>query len=256
MVAQGTKIIEGVTPTSIEKVSDNGRDRLKVTYSNGVSDIFDTVLCATGRNADTLKLNLPSLGVTINTSNGKVVGTNEQTTVPHIYAIGDIVDTVPELTPVAIMSGRLLAKRLFGNTTGAASEYMNYKHVPTTVFTPLELGTVGYSEEQAIAEFGEDAIDSYISNFTPLEMTMLHLEGNPCIAKIVVNVLKNNTVLGIHIAAPNAGEIIGGSSAAIKKGITLEELNSVVGVHPTIGEELVGLTISKSSGANANKAGC
>ena len=82
--------------------------------SDGVTEEYDTVLCAIGREADTRGLALESLGVAVNTKSGKVVCRNEQTSVPHVYAIGDIVDGAPELTPVAIMAGRLLARRLFG----------------------------------------------------------------------------------------------------------------------------------------------
>jgi len=258
MILHGTNVIQGVTPTSIEKVpsTNGGKDQLRVHYSNGGSDVFDTVLCATGRYADTAKLNLDAVGVKVNPSNGKIIAQNEQTSKPHIYAIGDNVDKTPELTPVAIMAGRLLANRLFGASKNTSFEYMNYRNVPTTVFTPLEFGTVGYTEDQAIDEFGADAVDAYISSFTPLESTLLHLEGNPCFAKVVVNVHKNNQVLGIHIAAPNAGEIIQGFAVALKKGITYEELTSVVGIHPTVAEELVSMTVAKSSGTNAEKAGC
>jgi thioredoxin reductase (NADPH) len=177
-----------------------------------------------------------------------------------------------ELTPVAIMAGRMLARRLMagvprrpaeGDTEGTAAaapapprvEYMDYKKIATTVFTPLELGTVGLSEEDAIAEYGDSSVDSYISSFTPLEMSLLHLEGNPCLAKVVVNT-DTGLVLGMHIAAPNAGEIIQGFGAALKKGITYDELMTVVGIHPTVAEEFVTLSVSKKSGVDANKSGC
>lgn len=276
MTKQGTKIITGVTPTNITKIpmGTNGslRDQFIVTYSNGESDTYDTVLSAIGRRADTSNLNFDTIGVKINPSNGKIIATNEQSTVSNIYAIGDVVDKTPELTPVAIMAGKLLAKRLsYGNidsdntnnTNNTSNnnnnlkvEYMNYKNVATAVFTPLEIGTVGYSEDDAIAVFGADAVDSYISAFTPLEHTLLHLEDNPCLVKVVVNINDNNKVLGMHIAAPNAGEIIQGFATGIKKGITYDELMTVVGIHPTIAEELVGVTVSKKSGASAEKAGC
>jgi len=165
------------------------------------------------------------------------------------------------------MAGRMLARRLMSGVprksedaaatpaVPAKVEYMDYKKIATTVFTPLELGTVGLSEEDAIAEHGADSVDSYISSFTPLEMSLLHLEGNPCLAKVVVNT-DTNAVLGMHIAAPNAGEIIQGFGVAIKKGITYDELTTVVGIHPTVAEELVTLSISKKSGVDANKSGC
>lgn len=260
MTATGTNIKTGVTPTKIEKIPgvDGGRDQFRVTLSNGESDVYDTVLAAMGRRADTDKLGLDSLGVKINPANGKIIASNEQTSVPHIYAIGDVVDKTPELTPVAIMAGRKLARRLMpasGNSSGVP-DYMDYDNIATTVFTPLEMGTVGLSEDAANAKYGEEAVDSFISYFTPLETALQHPDGNPCIAKVVVNTMDNNRVLGMHIASPNAGEIIQGFGVAMKKGLTLEELNSVVGIHPTCAEELVDVSVSKKSGVDANKSGC
>ena len=86
---------------------------------------------------------------------------------PHIYAIGDVVDGAPELTPVAIMAGKLLAKRLF---TGSRS-LMAYKNIATAVFTPLEIGSVGLTEEEANTKYGSSCIESYVSAFKPLEWT-------------------------------------------------------------------------------------
>lgn len=138
MEHHGTKIITGVLPTSIEKLS-NGR--LLVSYGD-VSEEFDTVLEAVGRTPDLAGLNLTALtGDDISKSiavapSGKVICQNEQTSVPHVYAIGDVVEGAPELTPVAILAGRLLAQRLFGSGT----ETIDYKDIATAVFTPLELG--------------------------------------------------------------------------------------------------------------------
>ena len=151
----------GVTPTSIEEVANTDSTKetpqYKVTYSNGESDTYDTVLTAIGRRADTAGLGLDTLGLNINPNNGKIIATNEQTNIPHIYAIGDVVDKTPELTPVAIMAGKMLARRLVDSNTSTNAktpvEYMNYKDVATAVFTPLELGTVGLSEDEAKAMY-------------------------------------------------------------------------------------------------------
>lgn len=153
MKEQGTKIVLGVTPQSIEKVPNTDptkeKEQLKVTYSNGESDVFDTVLTAIGRRADTAGLNLEALGLNVNPNNGKIIASNEQTSVPHVYAIGDVVDKAPELTPVAIMAGKMLARRLVNASSDTNVEYMDYKNVATAVFTPLEMGTVGLSEDEA-----------------------------------------------------------------------------------------------------------
>eukprot|EP00112_Aurelia_sp_Birch-Aquarium-sp1_P022220 Seg618.2 transcript_id=Seg618.2/GoldUCD/mRNA.D3Y31 product="Thioredoxin reductase 1 cytoplasmic" protein_id=Seg618.2/GoldUCD/D3Y31 len=115
---------------------------------------------------------------------GRVIADDyEQTSVPNIYAVGDILQGKPELTPVAIQAGKLLAKRLYAGAT----EKTDYINVPTTVFTPLEYGSCGYSEEAAMEKFGEDKIEVYHTNFQPLEYTVAERDSNDCYAKILCN---------------------------------------------------------------------
>jgi thioredoxin reductase (NADPH) len=146
MENHGTKFIRGTVPTKIEKPDPNGKTI--VTYEVDGQTIqaeYDTVLFAIGRYALTKELNLDKVGIRVE-SNGKIkVSDTEQTEVSHIYAIGDVIYGKLELTPVAIKAGKLLAYRLFGGAT----EKMDYINVPTTVFTPLEYGSCGYSEEEA-----------------------------------------------------------------------------------------------------------
>lgn len=120
-----------------------------MTFADGTSDVYDTVFGAIGRSADTSKLGCDAVGVKTNPKNGKVICEFEQTSVPNIYAIGDVMEGCPELTPVAIQAGKMLARRLFDGS----DEPMDYTNVATTVFTPLEYGTVGLSEEDAKSKF-------------------------------------------------------------------------------------------------------
>lgn len=254
MLHNGTRIIEGVTPQSIEKLPSG---KLLVTYSNGTSDEFDTVLAAVGRSMDTEKLGIDAKGampLTVS-KGGKLVCSNEQTSVPHVYAVGDIVDGAPELTPVAIKAGKLLARRLFDKDRSA--ELMDYKRIATTVFTPLELGTIGLTEEEAIAQSGEEAIEIYSRSFHPLEWTIVESAADlRCIAKVVVE-KDTDKILGMHIAAPNAGEVMQGFSLAFQQGtLTHAQLLDNVGIHPTVAEEFCGLDISKSSGLSTEKTNC
>ena len=133
MKKTGVKFIRGAVPTEISK---NGKGQKVVTYKQGedeVEDIFDTVLLGIGRNADTKGLNLESVGVKT-ADNGKIIANDDDTTdAKDIYAIGDCVAGRLELTPTAILAGKLLSRRLFGTKT----DLMSYKFVPTTVFTPL-----------------------------------------------------------------------------------------------------------------------
>ena len=130
-----------------------------------MTDEFDTVLFAIGRYAVTSGLNLKNAGVVCE-KNGKFkVNDVEQTNVPNIYAIGDVMYGLLELTPTAIKAGKLLSNRLFAGAT----EKMDYINVPTTVFTPLEYGCCGYSEDDAKEKYGADNIKTYHIQFQPLE---------------------------------------------------------------------------------------
>ena len=227
MMKRGTKIVTGVLPNSIQKLPSG---KLLVSYGE-TSEEFDTVLEAIGRTPDIAGLNLASVnegaGVKVHATSGKIVCTNEQTSVPHIYAIGDIVHGCPELTPVAILAGKLLARRLFGDSV----ETIEYKNIATAVFTPLELGTVGYTEVEAEEKFGKDAIECYVASFSPLEWSITeHHADVSCFAKIVVHKEENNKVVGMHIASPNAGEVIQGYGLALKKGINYSVRNSVCSI--------------------------
>lgn len=188
-------------------------------------------------------------------SNGKIkANDDESTNIPHIYAIGDVLYGMLELTPVATKAGKLLAYRLFGGAT----EKMDYLNVPTTVFTPLEYGAVGYSEEDAKKRFGEENISTYHTEFKPLEWSYRKI-GRPevdCYIKIIVNKADSNRVVGFHICAPNAGEITQGLGVAIKIGVTKEQLDSTVGIHPTIAEDCIGLKFTKEENPDVKKGGC
>jgi pyruvate/2-oxoglutarate dehydrogenase complex dihydrolipoamide dehydrogenase (E3) component len=160
-------------------------------------------LFAVGRYAVTGSLNLENAGV-ICEKNGKfIVNDVEQTNVPHIYAIGDVIFGQLELTPVAIKAGHLLCNRLFNGQT----EKMDYSNVPTTVFTPLEYGCCGPSEEDSKKEHGAENIKTYHTTFQPLEWQYnKNRAGGDCYVKVIVNIITDK-VISFHILAPNAGEI-------------------------------------------------
>lgn len=159
-----------------------------------------------GRYAVTAGLNLANAGV-VAESNGKFrVNKQEQTNVPNIYALGDVLYGRLELTPVAIKTGHLLAQRF----AGVGTALMDYDSVPTTVFTPLEYGCVGLTEKEAKTKYGDDNIATYHTKFKPLEWEFNKKTMNgkrTGYTKVLVNRLDSNRVVGFHIAAPNAGEI-------------------------------------------------
>uniref|UniRef100_A0A674MDH2 thioredoxin-disulfide reductase (NADPH) n=2 Tax=Takifugu rubripes TaxID=31033 RepID=A0A674MDH2_TAKRU len=231
---------------------------LKVTAkSTGSEEViegeYNTVLIAVGRDACTDKIGLDKVGVKVNPKNGKIpVNDEEQTNVPHIYAIGDILQDKWELTPVAIQAGKLLARRLYGGSK-AKCDYVN---VPTTVFTPMEYGACGLSEERAVGLYGQENIEVFHTLFWPLEFTVPSRDNNKCYAKIICNKLDNDRVIGFHYLGPNAGEVTQGFSAAMKCGATKEQLDGTIGIHPTCAEIFTTMEVTKSSGGNINQSGC
>eukprot|EP01100_Stratorugosa_tubuloviscum_P002831 TRINITY_DN166_c4_g2_i1.p1 TRINITY_DN166_c4_g2~~TRINITY_DN166_c4_g2_i1.p1 ORF type:complete len:503 (+),score=289.95 TRINITY_DN166_c4_g2_i1:167-1675(+) len=251
----GIKFIKPAIPSKIEKQSDS---KLVASWQDEstkqiVSETFDTILFAIGRDAETTKIGLDKAGVQVDNVTGKIPTIHERTNVPHIYAIGDILLAKPELTPVAIQAGRFLARRLYSNSRLP----MDYINVPTAVFTPIEYGACGYSEEDAIKQFGEQNIDVYHSYYKPLEWKVCeHRPNNVCYTKIIVNKLDNQRVIGFHLLGPNAGEITQGFAVAIKAGATYEIFSNTIGIHPTTAEEVTDLSVTKSSGKSAEKAGC
>ncbi|OCT83347.1 hypothetical protein XELAEV_18025886mg [Xenopus laevis] len=258
METHGVKFIKQFVPIKVELLEAGTPGRLKVTAKSTqgdqiIEDEYNTVLIAVGRDACTRNIGLETIGVKVNVKNGKIpVSDEEQTSVPYVYAIGDILDGKLELTPVAIQAGRLLARRLYRDSK-VKCDYVN---VPTTVFTPLEYGCCGYSEEKAIEIHGEENLEVYHTLFWPLEWTVPSRDNNTCFAKIICNKQDNDRVIGFHVLGPNAGEITQGFGAAIKCGLTKEKLDETIGIHPTCAEVFTTMDISKSSGGDITQKGC
>uniref|UniRef100_A0A669Q269 Thioredoxin reductase 1, cytoplasmic n=2 Tax=Phasianus colchicus TaxID=9054 RepID=A0A669Q269_PHACC len=258
MEEHGIKFIREFVPIKVEQIEEGTPGRLKVTAKSTkddqvIEEEYNTVLLAIGRDACTRKIGLDKVGVKINEKTGKIpVDDMEQTNVPYIYAIGDILQDRLELTPVAIQAGRLLVRRLYAGST-IKCDYVN---VPTTVFTPLEYGACGYSEENAIQKFGEENIEVYHSHFWPLEWTVPSRDNNKCYAKIICNIQDNERVIGFHVLGPNAGEVTQGFAAAMKCGLTKEQLDSTIGIHPVCAEVFTTLSITKRSGESTLQSGC
>ncbi|KAM7011509.1 thioredoxin reductase 3 isoform 2-T2 [Passerculus sandwichensis] len=258
METHGVKFIKKFVPVQVEQLEQGMPGRLKVTAkstegSETLEEEYNTVLLAIGRDACTRNIGLQTIGVKINEKNGKVpVNDEEQTNVPHVYAIGDILEGKLELTPVAIQAGRLLAQRLYGGS----SKKCDYINVPTTVFTPLEYGSCGYPEQKAIDEYGEQNLEVYHTLFWPLEWTVPGRDNNTCYAKVICNKQDNNRVIGLHVLGPNAGEVTQGFAAAIKCGLTKELLDETIGIHPTCAEVFTTMDITKSSGQDITQKGC
>ncbi|XP_045164939.2 thioredoxin reductase 1, cytoplasmic-like isoform X2 [Mercenaria mercenaria] len=256
MSNHGMNFIRPCVPTKVEQLEAGSPGKYRVTglYSDGTpyTDEFNTVLFAIGRDACTGSIGLDKVGVKTNKNGFIPVDDSEQTNISNIYAIGDILEGKPELTPVAIQAGKLLANRLFSNSDTKT----DYKKVATTVFTPLEYGAIGYAEEDAIKEFGEENIEVYHTHFRPLEWTVPHREDNACYAKLVCLKPDDMRVVGLHVLGPNAGEITQGYAVAMKLNATKADFDDTIGIHPTCSEVFTVLDVTKRSGGDVSQSGC
>lgn len=199
---------------------------------NGDEIEADHVMLAIGRLPSTYGLGLENAGVKLRPSGRVEVDAWSRSSVPNIYAIGDVTGRI-ELTPVAIHEAMCFAKTVYGGQPTAP----DHELVPTAVFTRPEIGTVGMSEERALAR--GYTIDIYKTSFRPLKNT-LSGRTERMMMKLVV-CAKTRQVLGCHIFGPDAGEMIQLVAIALKLGATKDQFDATIAVHPTMAEELVTL---------------
>lgn len=225
MQAHGIAIHTGIVIDRIEK-TDAG---LKIHGSDLRDDTFDAVLYATGRVPYTEGLGLAEAGVELAENGAVKVDDWSQTNIPSIYAVGDVTDRI-QLTPVAIREGHAFADTVFG----AMPRKVDHDLVASAVFTQPEFGTVGLSEEAA-RERGP--IEVYVSAFRPMRSSFAGADDRVLMKLVVCK--ETQRVLGCHIVAPDAGEMIQMVAIAIKMGATKAQFDATCAVHPTMAEELV-----------------
>ncbi|WP_171237367.1 glutathione-disulfide reductase [Ruegeria sp. HKCCA5763] len=214
--------------TNVLEMTKDG-DQIRVKATDGTEDRFDVVMYATGRTPNADNLGLEDLGVERGRKGEIVVNEYSQTAVPSIYAIGDVTDRV-NLTPVAIREGMAFVETVFkGNPTP-----VDHELIPTAIFTQPEFGTVGLSEEEAAAQ---EPIEVYATSFKPMQKSFAG-GTQRVLMKILVS-QATRKVLGCHIVAPGAGEMIQLAGIAVKMGATKEDFDRTVAVHPVMAEELV-----------------
>ncbi len=202
-----------------------------VQLTGGEEAVADTVLFATGRVPNSAGLGLAALGVEIRANGAIEVDPYSQTSIPSIFAVGDVTDRLP-LTPVAIREGAAFVETVFNARPTKAEHVL----VPTAVFTQPEIGTVGMSEEAARAE---GPVTIYRTVFRPM-MHALSGRTEKMLMKLVVDAVTRR-VLGCHIVGHGAGEMIQLAAVALRLGATKEDFDRTVAVHPTAAEELVTL---------------
>lgn len=215
--------------TNPAEIIKNDDGSLTVVTEDGKRVECDCVLMATGRKGQTSTLNLEAAGVKSSKS-FIPVDDYSKTNVDHIYAVGDVTDRIA-LTPVALMEGHRLADTVFGGKDRPVDHAM----VASTVFTTPEVGTVGYSEEEAVGKFKDVAV--YKTRFRPMKHSFPKSEAYSFFKLIVDS--KTDKVLGCHVATDGAGEMIQGVAIAVKMGATKADFDATIGIHPTSAEELV-----------------
>ena len=221
------------THANATEVVKNADDSLTISFDNGETITVDCLIWAIGRAANTSGFGLEKTGVKL-TEKGTIYSDEfENTSVPGIYALGDVTGKL-DLTPVAVKAGRQLSERLFNNKADAK---LDYTDVATVVFSHPVIGSVGLTEEKAIAKYGEENIKVYKSSFTPM-YTALGDNRQPSTMKLVT-LGEDEKIIGLHGIGYGVDEMIQGFSVAIKMGATKADFDNTVAIHPTGSEEFV-----------------
>ena len=229
MSAQGISIHQYVVPGSVQARSDT----MTLIAADGREfSGFDCLLWAVGRTANVADLDLASAGVAADESGFVVTDGFQNTNVPGIYAIGDVTGRAA-LTPVAIAAGRRLSDRLFGHKT---ERRLEYSMIPTVVFTHPPIGTVGASEAEARAQYG-DAVKVYVTDFTPMYHALTARKTHTDMKLVCVG--PEQRIIGCHLIGTGADEMLQGFAVAIRMGATKQDFDDTVAIHPTSAEELV-----------------
>lgn len=222
----GVALYPGLLPKRIDKIDNIFR----IDLANGEKLDTDTILTATGRVPASHNLGLERIGVKTRENGAIIVDENFRTTVPSIYAVGDVTDRI-NLTPVAIREGHAFADKVFGGKPAP----VNYNFVASAIFTTPEIGAVGLSECDARQQFPN--LDIYETQFRPMRAT-LSGRVEKVYMKLIVEA-DEQRVIGVHIFGPEAGELIQLLAIPLQMGAKKEDFDTTMAVHPTMAEELV-----------------
>lgn len=214
---------------NVESIS-KGDGGLDVLLTDGSTLEVDAVLYATGRKANLEGLGLENVNVKISEAGTIEVDENYATAEPSIFAVGDVVGRM-ELTPVALAEGMAFARRQFGGLENR----VDYEFIPTAVFCQPNIGTVGFSEDEARAKFGKLRV--FKSSFKPMKHT-LSGRDEKTFMKLIVEAASDR-VVGVHMMGADAGEIMQGIAIALRAGATKAVFDTTIGIHPTAAEEFV-----------------
>ncbi|WP_460043740.1 glutathione-disulfide reductase [Pseudomonas sp. S2_H01] len=230
LIKNGLQLDFNTDIVKIDKLSDGS---LLATLNDGRQLETDSIFYATGRRPMLEHLGLENTFVELNDAGYVAVNEHFETREPSVLAIGDVIGGV-QLTPVATAEGTAIARRLF---KPELYRPVDYRHIPTAVFSQPSIGTVGLTEEEAVAQGHK--VTAYESRFRPMKLTLTE-SNERTLMKLVVDA-HTDRVLGAHMVGPDAGEIIQGLAIALKAGATKRLFDETIGVHPTSAEEFVTL---------------
>ncbi|GIL39526.1 glutathione-disulfide reductase [Roseiterribacter gracilis] len=244
MIHDGIDLRFHTIPERLEKTASGS---IRVTLNDGEPLEVDGVLWATGRRPRLDGLNIEKSGVTVDVTGSIPIDHDHRTNVPHIFAIGDVVERYA-LTPVAIAQGHVLADLLFGNKQRS----VDYDNVPTAIFSTPPIGTVGLSEAKAFERY-HGGIDVYKSEFRPLRHTMTGRQRRT-LMKLLVD-RATDKVVGVHMVGEDAPEILQGFAVALNAGATKADFDRTIGIHPTAAEEFVTMRTPSQPAARSGVTG-
>jgi glutathione reductase (NADPH) len=232
------------TETELAKIERRGAS-LVATTTKGEEIETDCVMYATGRVPNTGGLGLDKIGVTLNKAGAVAVDEWSTSTVPNIFAVGDLTDRI-NLTPVALMEAHCFADTVFGKKPRKA----DHQDVPSAVFSQPQMATVGLTEEQARRVYPR--LDVYASSFTPMKHTLTGRKAKTFMKLLVDG--ESDRVVGAHMVGDDAAELIQGIGIAVKAKATKAMFDATVGIHPTAGEEFVTMRTKRAAPVPAVKA--
>jgi glutathione reductase (NADPH) len=228
---EGVEVIVHAPPAALTRTE---RSALELHTRNGRRlGPFDCVLWAIGRAASVEDLALSQAGVALDVSGFVATDKYQATSVPGVYAVGDVTGRA-QLTPVAIAAGRRLCDRLFGGQSG---RHLDYELIPTVIFGHPPIGTVGLTEQAARARYGDANIQVYRSSFVPLYHALTTAKTR-CHMKLVT-AGSERRIVGLHVVGSGADEMLQGFAVAVRMGATKRDFDDTVAIHPTSAEEFV-----------------
>lgn len=219
---------------NIIELSRHADGHITAKLDDGSELQADTVMFATGRVPNVRGLGLVDAGVEVRPGGMIPVDEYSRTNLPNVFAVGDVTNRV-NLTPVALMEGHAFADSEFGGKPRT----VNHRFIPSAVFSHPQVATVGFSEHDAKTHYGE--LEVYRSEFTPMKYT-LSGRDEKTMMKLIVQA-SSNKVVGMHVVGMDAPEIVQGFAVALKSGLTKQQFDATVGIHPTAAEELVTMRV-------------